>query len=37
MSTIILGLTLVSLVLVALALRRTGDSTSKIAATFAGG
>jgi ABC-type spermidine/putrescine transport system permease subunit II len=37
MSTIILCLTLVSLFLVALALRRTGDSTSKIAATFAGG
>jgi putrescine transport system permease protein len=37
MSTIILGLTLVSLALVALALRRSGDSTSQIAATFAGG
>ncbi|MGD9700828.1 MAG: ABC transporter permease [Acidimicrobiia bacterium] len=37
MSTIILGLTLVSLLLVALALRRTGDSTTQIAATFAGG
>ena len=37
MSTIILGLTLVSLFLVALALRRSGDSTSQIAATFAGG
>ena len=37
MSTVILGLTLVSLGLVALALRRSGDSTSQIAATFAGG
>ena len=37
MSTIILGLTLVSLFLVALVLRRSGDSTSQIAATFAGG
>ena len=37
MSTLILGLTLVSLTLVALALRRSGDSTTQIAATFAGG
>jgi putrescine transport system permease protein len=37
MSTVILLLTLVALSLVALVLRRSGDSSSKIAATFTGG
>ena len=37
MSTIILALELILLPLVTLALRRTGVSTSRIAATFAGG
>jgi ABC-type spermidine/putrescine transport system permease subunit II len=36
MSTVLIGLTLVSLVLVALVLRRSGDDSSKIAATLTG-
>ena len=36
MATILLGATLVSLVLVAIVLRRSGESASKIAATFTG-
>jgi hypothetical protein len=37
MATVLIGVTLFSLVVAALILRRTGDDSSKIAATLTGG